>query len=249
LFNFFHEKIEVDIQDKTADEIRDGIFPQHLIILGENLQHRMTRPAYLHYMYGSIQRSQTITVVEKKPRNARKAGLDGPGVATQTLVDDGSGKVDIPETGASLTEILVQSTLQQLVTIWKNADRSPIAYFDFVIDPESFGRSVENMFHVSFLIKENKARMVLDEDNETSVPFIEPIKTKKADRDKPKSSASAAGENAVLENRFQAIVSLTMEDWEELKDVFKITKAMISHENLDIQAIMAKNAKKTKKNK
>jgi hypothetical protein len=62
-------------------------------------------------------------VVEKKPRNARKAGLDGPGVATQTLVDDGSGKVNIPETGASLTEILVQSTLQQLVTIWKNADR------------------------------------------------------------------------------------------------------------------------------
>jgi hypothetical protein len=57
------------------------------------------------------------------------------------------------------------------------------------------------MFHVSFLIKENKARMILDEDNETSVPFIEPIKTKKADRDKPKSSAG--GENAVLENRFQ----------------------------------------------
>jgi hypothetical protein len=38
-----------------------------------------------------------------------------------------------------------------------------------------------------------------------------------------------------------------MEDWEDLKDVFKITKAMISHANLDIKAIMAKNAKKSKK--
>ena len=40
-----------------------------------------------------------------------------------------------------------------LVKHYKAANYSPIDYFEFVIDPDSFAKTVENMFHVSFLIK------------------------------------------------------------------------------------------------
>lgn len=40
-----------------------------------------------------------------------------------------------------------------LVDRYKSAECSPIDYFEFVIDPASFAKTVENMFHVSFLIK------------------------------------------------------------------------------------------------
>jgi hypothetical protein len=43
-----------------------------------------------------------------------------------------------------------------LVERYKAADSSPMDYFEFVVDPTSFAKTVENMFHVSFLIKVNK---------------------------------------------------------------------------------------------
>ena len=43
-----------------------------------------------------------------------------------------------------------------LVERYRENDSSPMDYFEFVIDPNSFAKTVENMFHVSFLIKVNK---------------------------------------------------------------------------------------------
>jgi hypothetical protein len=40
-----------------------------------------------------------------------------------------------------------------LVKRYNETESSPIDYFEFVIDPTSFAKTVENMFHVSFLIK------------------------------------------------------------------------------------------------
>ena len=40
-----------------------------------------------------------------------------------------------------------------LVERYRGNESSPLDYFEFVIDPTSFAKTVENMFHVSFLIK------------------------------------------------------------------------------------------------
>ena len=40
-----------------------------------------------------------------------------------------------------------------LVELYKEENLCPIDYFEFTIDPTSFARTVENMFHLSFLIK------------------------------------------------------------------------------------------------
>ena len=87
---------------------------------------------------------------ETKVRQSRRAtGVDLSQVATQTAKTPQN-----PETAASLTEMLVNSTLMQLEDAYEVNDRNPISYFNFVLDPQSFTKSVENMFHFSFLVKE-----------------------------------------------------------------------------------------------
>ena len=42
----------------------------------------------------------------------------------------------------------------------------------FVVDPCNYGKTIENMFHVSFLIKEQKAKIMV----ENGTPLIRPFK-------------------------------------------------------------------------
>ncbi|KAJ3081952.1 nuclear protein [Quaeritorhiza haematococci] len=52
------------------------------------------------------------------------------------------------------------------------AAHGPINFFKFIINPESFGQTVENMFHLAFLIKEGKAKIEIDEDGD---PIVERV--------------------------------------------------------------------------
>ena len=99
----------------------------------------LTRPLYTYVLFvytilGSIEREEKPTVIKEKKQKARKSTGDGTGLvssalflhtfclfsffifafqATQTFVDDGK-KDAVPDSGASLTEKLVESTMEQL---------------------------------------------------------------------------------------------------------------------------------------
>lgn len=60
------------------------------------------------------------------------------------------------------TERKVVAILRQLKAAYIQNNKEPINYFKFILDPESFGRSVENTFHVSFLVKEGHCAVKVD---------------------------------------------------------------------------------------
>uniref|UniRef100_A0A8B9PA40 Non-structural maintenance of chromosomes element 4 n=1 Tax=Apteryx owenii TaxID=8824 RepID=A0A8B9PA40_APTOW len=68
------------------------------------------------------------------------------------------------ESHQEATEKEVERILGLLQTHFKNDPDIPISFFDLVIDPNSFARTVENIFHVSFIIRDGFARLKLDED-------------------------------------------------------------------------------------
>ena len=44
------------------------------------------------------------------------------------------------------------SSVEEFFPLLSLAD-TPMSFFDFVVDPHSFPRTVENIFHVSFIIR------------------------------------------------------------------------------------------------
>ena len=78
------------------------------------------------------------------------------------------------------------------------------------------------MFHVSFLIKEGRAKMIVD-DRDDGLPYIRPMK-------EGKSGARDDNDGDSLDTRNQAILSLDMDEWEEMIALLDITKPMIHHD-------------------
>ncbi|PKU32861.1 hypothetical protein llap_16835 [Limosa lapponica baueri] len=72
------------------------------------------------------------------------------------------------ESHQEATEKEVERILGLLQTHFKNDPDTPISFFDLVIDPNSFARTVENIFHVSFIIRE------IVETYEITEPMISP---------------------------------------------------------------------------
>ncbi|CAF1209095.1 unnamed protein product [Rotaria sp. Silwood1] len=137
-----------------------------------------------------------------------------------------------PEEVKEFNSELGEQTIKQIMHIkrclverYKAVDSSPIDYFEFVIDPKSFAKTVENMFHVSFLIKEGFVNLFQDDVN---LPALEP--TNKA-MNRMASSSSSTQTDDSSERANQMIMSITMDEWEQLIEVYDITEAQIPPKN------------------
>jgi len=60
-------------------------------------------------------------------------------------------------------------TTRNVVMIYKILkENTPINMFEFILNPESYGQSVENLFYVAFLIRDGKACI----EDETGEPIL-----------------------------------------------------------------------------
>ncbi|TQS38439.1 hypothetical protein Golomagni_01053 [Golovinomyces magnicellulatus] len=95
-----------------------------------------------------------------------------------------------------------------------------IALFKFVINPFSFGQTVENLFYVSFLIRDGKMAVTVDD---RGMPYLEL-------RDDGDDGNQGSGPS-----RHQAILAIDMADWKQLIHLFNIKEPIIRHrEELEV---------------
>lgn len=80
----------------------------------------------------------------------------------------------IEKTDPTINEIVIQ-IYKCLDRHYKRNGERPISFFHFTIDPTSYTRTIENIFHTSFLLRDNRAKMNIGPDE---LPTIQPIRLK-----------------------------------------------------------------------
>merc|ERR1712218_145773 len=187
--------------------------------LGNTVHSIVNTTPHLKYLLGSMHTD--INVIQPKKKATPRARNESSRPATEAKVVDFTDK-NSPGTGENMTDIFVESTYKQLCIAYTAANKEPICYFSFVLDPSSFGKTVENMFYTSFLIKEAKAKIYfkqVDDSNKT-LPVIIPLKRRKHED----------GTSNNLDDRKQLLMTISIEEWIRLKNVFQRTSPMIIHE-------------------
>lgn len=148
------------------------------------------------------------------PKQRTERQRKAPGGEAKRIMPTQLKKME--ESHQEATEKEVERILAYLKRYHQDDPTAPISYYEFVIDPQSFPRTVENIFHTSFLIRDGLARMYLDD---AQLPCIAPVEEKK--------QSDAAGSSS----RKQCVVSISPKTWKELINTFDIRDPMIHPPN------------------
>ena len=162
------------------------------------------RSPSLSFMYGALGTTQPQG--EERNRRVRQATKYSDLKETKALT------IEQTETEENITDRIVQKVLRKLVEKFKDNDKKPINYYEFVLHPSNFGTSIENIFHVSFLVKENKAGISICPD--TGMPLIRPVSMKQKDSSEEVTKA-------------QVVMNWSVRDWRRLVKDLNILTPMI----------------------
>ena len=86
--------------------------------------------------------------------------------------------------------------------VTKKKEVECVDLFKFLTNPKSFTQTVENMFEFSFIVKDGWAGIALDKDDLPAAYGVQDQDEAKKGKDK------------------QAIITFTMKDWEDWKEVY-----------------------------
>ncbi|XP_048801086.1 non-structural maintenance of chromosomes element 4 homolog A [Lagopus muta] len=200
-------RTETEGNDSDSENTSGGYLPSSAWYkLGEEAEKYFRRAPSFHYMLGSFKSEPPM------PRQRIERQRKAPGGEGKRAMPAQLKKMEESHQEATAKE--VERILRLLQTHFRNDPRTPIFFFDLVVDPNSFARTVENIFHVSFIVRDGLARLKLDDDK---LPVIEPVQNVEEKND----DYSARARN-------QVVISLSHEEWREIVETYEITEPMIS---------------------
>ncbi|XP_050995710.1 EP300-interacting inhibitor of differentiation 3 [Acomys russatus] len=179
-------------------------------VLNKEVTSWMLRAETFHFISGSFKAERSA----RKPRlehHKRACKMEGNGDMPTKL-----RKMGDVHANQETTEKEVEKILGLLQTYFQKYPDTPVSYFEFVIDPNSFSRTVENIFYVSFIIRDGFARIRLDQDR---LPILEPTNVNQMDEENDSCSYG----------RKQGVISLSLQDWKNIVSTFEISEAMIKN--------------------
>ncbi|KAK3395522.1 Nse4 C-terminal-domain-containing protein, partial [Sordaria brevicollis] len=173
------------------------------------------------------------SLIEVRPQELRAEDLkksdknDLPSICRKILEQLKKKQNDAQDTVESLLDKnQVDDAEQEFVIMDKYAllDTGGIDLLRFVINPHSFGQTVENMFYVSFLLREGSLKLEFDSYGRPSLS---------AQFNADEQERAQGGRQGTT--RHQAIMSIDMDIWNDIKNAYNIKEPMIPHREEEAQ--------------
>ncbi|XP_067125777.1 EP300-interacting inhibitor of differentiation 3 [Centruroides vittatus] len=196
----------IDTDEGGGSEQPCPLLSEHWIEFGKQFHPLINKSPSFHYIYGSFEIGDVQAKGKRKPMKKKDKDAPTKAITPTTVNSLGSNNETTTEE--------VEEILKLLQKLYVKNKHEPICYFEFVTDPESFSHTVENMFHVSFLVKDGVVKIYLDDDN---LPVIEPILQQNKE-----STGSSRGK------QHQIIMSVTIQEWKNIVETFQIERAIIT---------------------
>ncbi|KAE8152015.1 putative nuclear protein Qri2/Nse4 [Aspergillus avenaceus] len=160
-----------------------------------------------------------------RPQELREEDLDKQETANLTTMCTSINKLlaetqnngqDIVERRLSaLQEEPSEEMVQDVMAKYHVADDGGVPLFNFCINPRSFGQSVENLFYVSFLVRDGSVGISVDSRQLPTLHTAKPY------------APSEAQKKGI--QKHQAIFSLDFETWQDLIEAYAIKESIIPH--------------------
>lgn len=170
------------------------------------------RPPMTDFMIGPLAVEHKVRTVGPRQRRVidEEAGKAAP---TQLQLDDIQHGKKMPQIIKEIYDKLEESGA---------SEATPVGLFEFVLNPDSFSQSVENLFYLSFLVHDGKVILDIDDYNVPIISLHNPLPqdpVSKRAEERRRASAPAR----------QMIFDLDHEAWKDLCEAFGITQPIISH--------------------
>lgn len=185
---------------------------RNMAALGKRVYQTMLRPPTMDFMVGPIDINRRTIV-----RSARSR-LD-VNESNQTTSSTVSGE----------TEAEKEASLKCMLDIYAILAEygEKIDLHNFVTNPNSFSQTVENLFFVSFLVRDGKVALSFDDSYGLPVPQIQAITDPTVASSQSADSADDA--QHMMANRQEMVVSLDMDNWRQIIELWGMTEPIIPH--------------------
>eukprot|EP00743_Colponemidia_sp_Colp-15_P005946 GILK01006392.1.p1 GENE.GILK01006392.1~~GILK01006392.1.p1 ORF type:complete len:423 (+),score=99.93 GILK01006392.1:43-1269(+) len=186
---------EVDTEDMDEEDRNAVDFDWNA--LGEKYSHLFCTAPTVNFISGSLD----VQPKEKKARQRRQREDLGQAVKpTEIINTQQEEKSDTDKRIAALAQVL--------------AKRSPVNYFELLVNPESFTQTVENIFDFAFLVKDGRAKVYV-----TPAPDSQPIAAVAA--------APRVAQGQADKEKLQCVIQMDYNTWQSIVEIYNIREPAI----------------------
>ncbi|KAI1714091.1 EP-interacting inhibitor of differentiation 3 [Ditylenchus destructor] len=205
---------------QMVDETDDpNALPFHVI--GAKLGHLLRNPPKFTFTRPCVKftERQMVKVKQERTQATRRGYRNLP--KTQIKGKSAAQAQDEKKDVQTFSEEVDHVMKLLRAAVKRSPDQCSVGYYEFVLNPDDFGESIQNMFHVAFLLRDGRVRLAVDK--RTNLPVLKKLPREEFER------ITTADRSAL--DMTQAVSRMTVPIWQGLVNRLNITKPMITREN------------------